>query len=51
MHTGIFGVLDDGKFETGGGAQDFTHEVVVEDGLAIVTDGDCPGALQVAEIG
>ena len=44
----IFGVLHDGKIQFCAKAQRHAHDVVVEDGLAVVGDGDRSSALQSA---
>ena len=40
----VFGVLRDGNAEAGGGDQGGAHDVVFEDGLAIVGEADGAGA-------
>src|SRR6185437_2614054 len=42
----IFCMLNHRKVEFRSKPQSFAHDVVVEDGLAVVSDGDCARALQ-----
>ena len=47
----VLGVLDDGDAELASRSQRVAHQVVLEDGLAIVADRDCSCLLQRGKVG
>jgi len=49
-HTRIFGVLDNREIQLAAERQCLAHDVVVEDGLAVVGDGDGSSGLQRTKI-
>ena len=57
VHRAVFGqarvfrVLHDGKIQLRTETQSHAHDVIVEDGLAVVGDGDGSGALKCREVG
>ena len=50
-HPSVFGMLHDGEIQLPGQNQRLAHDAVIEDGLAIVGDGDCSRGLERAEVG
>ncbi len=50
-HAGVFGVLHDREIQLSAEKESLTHDVVFEDGLAVVGDGDRSGGVQRTEVG